>query len=100
MPLSEYDVRSIAAGTRIALEEAEVAQLTVDLNTIIANLEPIRQYDLTGVEPTYYPIPGLHNIMRDDVILPGLSHAEAMALAPVSEAGQYKIPSILGEGGN
>jgi len=98
MYLTEEDVRGIAAYSRIALENDEVSELTADLNAIIKSLTPITEYDLTGVEPTYHPIAGLRNVMRDDSVLPGLSHEEAMNLAPASVDGQYRVPTILGEG--
>ena len=42
--LSERDVRGIAEYTRIGLTDAEVAQMTVDLNAIIDSLKPITEY--------------------------------------------------------
>ena len=100
MYLTEQDVREIASYTRIALEETEVIPLTIELNTIIENLKPITEYDLTGVEPTYHPIAGLTNVMRDDVIKPCLPRDVAMASAYATQDGQYRVPSILGESGD
>ncbi|MDR0888681.1 MAG: Asp-tRNA(Asn)/Glu-tRNA(Gln) amidotransferase subunit GatC [Coriobacteriales bacterium] len=96
--LTERDVRGIATYTRIALTDDEVADMTVDLNNIIETLQPIREYDLTGVEPTFHPIAGLSNVMRDDVPKEGLPHAIALAGAPDIEDGQFKIPPILSGG--
>ena len=98
MYLSEHDVRGIASNTRIKLADDEVKELTADLNTIIESLKPITEYDLTGVKPTYHPIAGLSNVMREDRIAPGLSHDVALAIAPAIEDGQYRIPPILSEG--
>ena len=39
--LTEEDVRNIATYARIGLDEQELAQMTVDLNSIIDTLEPI-----------------------------------------------------------
>ena len=99
MYLTENDVRGIAAYTRIGLAEDEVSAMTADLNSIIESFKPITEYDLAGVEPTYHPIAGLINVMRDDVIQPGLSREDALALAALTQDGQYHVPSILGEGG-
>jgi len=98
--LTEENVRTIAAYTRIALADDEVSHLTADLNAIIEELKPITEYDLSDVEPTYHPIAGLANVMRDDQVKPGLQQSEALALASATEAGHYRIPSILSEGGN
>lgn len=64
--LTERDVRSIAEYARIGLDADEVVQMTVDLNAIIDSLKPITEYDLDGVEPTFHPIGGLSNVMRED----------------------------------
>jgi aspartyl-tRNA(Asn)/glutamyl-tRNA(Gln) amidotransferase subunit C len=99
MYLTEEEVRGIATYVRIGLPEDEVADMTRDLNNIIKNLEPITQFDLEGVEPTFHPIAGLANVMREDVEEPGFTQDEALANAPEAEDGQFKIATILGDGG-
>jgi aspartyl-tRNA(Asn)/glutamyl-tRNA(Gln) amidotransferase subunit C len=99
MYLSERDVRAIATYARIGLSDAEVTAMTVDLNNIIESLAPITVYDLKGVEPTFHPIAGLSNVMREDVVRPGLSHEAALSNAPTRQDGQFRIPPILGDGG-
>jgi len=97
--LTENNVRAIAAYTRIALDAPQVTAMTHDLNQIIESLKPITEYDLTGVAPTYHPIVGLTNVMRDDQPKPGLSQDIALDNAPASQNGQYRIPPILGDEG-
>jgi len=99
MHLTQEAVRGLAHGARIALDDAEVEVMTRDLNSILDNLELITHYDLEGVEPTFHPIAGLRNVMREDVQEPGFSQEEALANAPSSEDGQFKIPPILPEAG-
>ncbi|MDR2493208.1 MAG: Asp-tRNA(Asn)/Glu-tRNA(Gln) amidotransferase subunit GatC [Coriobacteriales bacterium] len=99
MYLTENDVRGIATYARIGLSDGEVAAMTVDLNNIIESLRPITEYDLEGVEPTFHPIAGLANVMREDAVRPGLAHQDAMAIAPHVESGAYRIPPILGDNG-
>lgn len=98
--LTEADVRSIAEYARIGMTEDEVAAMTVDLNSIIDSLSPITEYDLEGVEPTFHPIGGLANVMRDDVERAGFTQEVALANAPRQQDGAFLIPSILGEGGD
>lgn len=98
--VSERDVRDIAEYTRIRLDEDEVAQMTVDLNSIIESLKPITEYDLEGVQPTFHPIGSLSNVMREDEEVPGFTHEQALANAPAQQDGCFLIPSILGEGGD
>ncbi|MGI6217219.1 MAG: Asp-tRNA(Asn)/Glu-tRNA(Gln) amidotransferase subunit GatC [Coriobacteriales bacterium] len=100
MTLSEKDVRDIATYTRIGLNDEEVTQMTRDLNDIIASLAPITEYDLEGVEPTFHPIAGLVNVMREDVPRQGFTQQEALANSDSVEDGSFKIPTILGGGDN
>ena len=97
--LTEKDVRDIATYARIGLDDQEVAQMTVDLNNIIATLEPITHYELDGVEPTFHPIGGLHNVMREDVVEESFTQEQALANAPKQQDGSFLIPAILGGGG-
>lgn len=98
--VSEHDVRGIAEYARIGLTDEEVVQMTIDLNGIIDSLEPITRYDLEGVEPTFHPIGGLVNVMRDDGVQPGFAQDAALENAPRQQDGCFLIPSILGEGGD
>ena len=100
MALSEKDVRDIATYTRIGLTDDEVVQMTRDLNDIIDSLAPITEYDLEGVEPTFHPIAGLVNVMREDVEGTSFTQEEALSNAPARQDDCFLIPSILGEGGD
>lgn len=98
--LTERDVRSIAEYARIGLDADEVVQMTVDLNAIIDSLKPITEYDLAGVPPTFHPIGGLSNVMREDAEEAGFPQAVALENAPKQQDGCFLVPSILGEGGD
>jgi aspartyl-tRNA(Asn)/glutamyl-tRNA(Gln) amidotransferase subunit C len=96
--VTEKDVRNIATYTRIGMTDEEVAAMTVDLNNIIESLKPITEYNLEGVEPTFHPIGGLVNVVREDVEKPGFSQETALENAPKQEDGSFLIPAILGGG--
>ncbi|MDD5806769.1 MAG: Asp-tRNA(Asn)/Glu-tRNA(Gln) amidotransferase subunit GatC [Eggerthellales bacterium] len=98
--LTQQDVRGLASYARIGLSDEELPQMTEDLNNIIATLEPILEYNLEGVEPTFHPIGSLSNVMREDVEVPGLTQEQALSNAPAAQDGSFLIPSILGEGGD
>ena len=98
--LSEADVRGIAEYTRIGLDAEEVVAMTADLNAIIDSLAPITEFDLDGVEPTFHPIGDLSNDMRDDAVRGSFTQEVALETAPKQEDGSFRIPSILGEGGD
>ena len=66
MALSEKDVRGIAEYAKIALTDDELTEMTAYMNNAVSILEPILQYDLPDVEPTFHPIGSLSNVMGDD----------------------------------
>ena len=96
--LTEKEIRAIAEYTRIELPEEEIGQLIIDLNNIIENFAPITEYDLDGVEPTFHPIGGLSNVMREDREQESFTQEEALANAAKSQDGCFMVPAILGEG--
>ena len=98
--LTEHDVRGIAEYARIGLSSDEVAQMTTDLNAIIDSLAPITEYNLEGVQPTFHPIGGLSNVMREDVEEPSFTQEIALENAPKRQDGCFLVPSILSEGGD
>lgn len=100
MALSEKDVRGIAEYAKIALTDDELTQMTSYLNDAVQMLEPVLQYDLPDVEPTFHPIGSLSNVMREDVETESFTQQVALENAPKQQDGSFLIPSILGEGGD
>lgn len=102
MGLTKDEVRGISAYARIALSEEELEGMWVYMNEALRMLEPIRAYDLTGVEPTFHPIGDLANVMRDDepdASERSLGVDEALKNAEATEGRFFRVPSILGDGG-
>jgi aspartyl-tRNA(Asn)/glutamyl-tRNA(Gln) amidotransferase subunit C len=98
MALSESEVRHVALLARLALTDDQVETLRGELNSILGHIDTIRQLDLDGVTPMTHAIPVV-NETRADVVRPGLSHDDALLNAPDAEAGAFRIPRIVGAGG-
>lgn len=100
MALSEKDVRGIAEYAKIALTDDELTEMTAYMNNAVSILEPILQYDLPDVEPTFHPIGSLSNVMGDDELEPArdLSFDVALENAGSARDRYFRVPSILGEG--
>ena len=99
MPLTREDVVGIAEYARIALTEEEVDEMCAYLNDAIALLDPILEYDLDDVEPTFHPIGDLSNVVREDAVVAGFSLEEALANAPSKRDRSFRVPAILADGG-
>ena len=102
MALTEKDVRGIADYACIALTEEELAEMTAYMNDAVAMLDPILQYAGEDVEPTFHPIGDLSNVMRGDEAdeVRALPVDEALKNAASSRGRSFRVPSILGEGGD
>ena len=100
MALSEKDVRGIAEYAKIALTDDELTEMTAYMNNAVSILEPILQYDLPDVEPTFHPIGSLSNVMGDDELEPARDLPLDVALENAGRARDryFRVPSILGEG--
>ena len=99
MALSERDVRGIADYARIALTDQELTEMTAYMNGAITGvLEPVLQYGEADVPPTFHPIGGLSNVMREDVVEESFSQEKALENAPKQQDGSFLIPAILGGG--
>lgn len=67
-----------------------------DLNVIAESINKVQEVATDDVEPTANPVP-LEAYLRPDVPETPLTQAEATAGAPVSEAGMFVAPRILGQ---
>lgn len=81
---------------RIALTDAEIARLQGELNVIAQSINTVQEVAGDDVVPTANPVP-LEAYLRPDVAEKPLSQEQAVAAAPVAEAGMFVAPRILGE---
>lgn len=95
-PISRDDVAHVARLARLRLTDDELDQFTGQLAAVLAHAADVEALDVTGIEPTAHPL-RLRNVMRADIVRPSIDRAEVLASAPSVEAGQFRVPSILGE---
>jgi aspartyl-tRNA(Asn)/glutamyl-tRNA(Gln) amidotransferase subunit C len=100
--LSEKDVRRVAELANLALRDDEVARLTIDLDGILRHIDKLNELDTAGVEPMTQPPSDLgeHDrgeaaTLREDRERRSLSNADAVANAPVTGGGYYKVPRVI-----
>ena len=90
----EIDVGYVARLARLYLSDAETATFQRQLGDVVEYVRKIGKLDLAGIEPTSHTRP-VHNVYRDDVLRPGLSHEVVMENAPLERSGQFGVPSII-----
>jgi aspartyl-tRNA(Asn)/glutamyl-tRNA(Gln) amidotransferase subunit C len=94
--LTADEVRHVAELAKLRLTEAEIEQFTGQLSAILEYAERLQEVDTSSVPPTPYILP-LVNVMRDDVPAPSLSNEEALANAPDSEDGFFRVRAVFEE---
>lgn len=95
MAISEEQVRHVALLARLGLTDEQVAALGVELNDILHQVEKISALDLADVEPTAHAV-AVTNVVRADVVRPGLSREAALRNAPDQQDGAFLIPKFGG----
>ena len=96
MPITPDEVAHLARLARIELSDAELSHLAPQLDQIITAVAQVQEVAAEGIPPTSHAT-GLTNVFRDDVPVPCLTPAEALAAAPAVEQQRFKVPRILGE---
>ena len=71
--------------------------MQVQLSNILDAIETLRDVDTSHVGPTASVI-ALENVMRDDVVAPGLSREAARANAPLRADPFLRVPTVREEG--
>ncbi len=94
--ISTADVAHVARLARLDLSDEDLAQFTEQLGAVLDHARDVEALDTAGVPPTAHALP-LANVLRPDVVVPSLDREEVLAQAPEAEAGQFRVPRILGE---
>ena len=96
MKLTEQEVRRVAELANLALRDDEVVRMTRDLDGILTHVDKLNQLDTSAVKPmTQVFSQGMTGTLREDVELPPLTNADAVANAPVTSGGYYKVPRVI-----
>jgi aspartyl-tRNA(Asn)/glutamyl-tRNA(Gln) amidotransferase subunit C len=94
MSLDAATVRRIASLARIHVEDAEVATLQTELNSILGWIEQLNEVNVEGVEP----LTGAAQMAlktREDVVTDGGYPEKILANAPERAGSFYAVPKVL-----
>ena len=94
--ITRADVAHLARLARLSLTEAELDHFGEQLGGILAAVSRIGDLDTADVPPTSHAL-AITNVVREDVVRPGLTQEEALAAAPAAEEGRFRVPRILEE---
>lgn len=97
MKLSEERVAYVAGLANLRLTPDEIVRMTRDLGGILEHIDKLNEADTTGVEPMAQVLydAGETATLRPDQERPSLTNEQALANAPLSGAGHYKVPKVI-----
>jgi len=94
MPVTKDDVRKVAQLARLSFSPDEERLMVDELNRMLAYVTALDALDTTGVSPTAHVLP-LENAFRSDVLGQSLSQKDALANAPLSGQGHFRVPRVI-----
>ena len=96
MHLTPEEVRHVAELAKLHLTDEEVAQYAGQLSAILDYAQSLQAVDTSNVPPTPYVLQ-LTNVMREDQPEPSLSNEAALANAPDSVDGFFRVRAVFEE---
>ena len=97
MKITEAEVRRVAELANLALSDAEIARMALDLDGILTHMDKLNELDTTNVDPMSQVLYDAEETatLREDRERPPLSNAEALANAPQAGSGYFKVPKVI-----
>lgn len=79
------------------LSEEEVGKFLHDLDDILVHMDRLNEIDTSGVEPMAQVLYDAEETatLREDVARASVSNRDALANAPFSGAGYFKVPEVV-----
>ena len=94
MSLDPATIRRIATLARIHVEDAEVATLQAELNSILGWIEQLNEVNVDGIEPLTRATQ-MALKMREDVVTDGGYPDKILANAPQRAGDFYAVPKVV-----
>ena len=96
--ISREEVAHLARLSRLAVTDAELDRFAGQLDVILQSVARVGEVAADDVPPMTHAVP-LVNVLREDVVRPSLTPAEALAGAPDTAEDRFRVPQILTEEG-
>mgnify|MGYP006286219715 FL=1 len=94
--ITRAEVAHLAKLARLTIDDEHLDHYAEQLNVIIESVARVTEVAGDDVPATSHPVP-MVNVMRPDVVQPGLSNADAGAVATAREEGRFRVPRRLDE---
>ncbi len=94
MKLTDEQVKHIAWLARLAMSQAEIERLKIQLSHILENFDILQQVDTTDVLPATQ-LSASRNVFREDNAAESYPQQQVLANAPNQEENCFKVRAIL-----
>ncbi len=97
MKITAEEVRYVADLANLKLSEEEVRKFQADLDEILVHVDRLKEIDTSNVEPMAQVLYEADETatLRPDRERPGLGSKLALANAPLSGSGYFKVPEVI-----
>ncbi len=98
MPITEADIKKIAALAHLEMTDEEVHTLAPQVASIVAYVEQLNELDTSSIEPATGGLTLEHehtNASREDAVRPSLGQKLALDQAPDPASGHFRVPKVL-----
>jgi aspartyl-tRNA(Asn)/glutamyl-tRNA(Gln) amidotransferase subunit C len=94
---TEKDVLRVADLANLKLTPDEIQRMAKDLGSIVTYMDKLNELDTRHVEPMSQVLFDAEETaaLREDVVRPTIPNAEALANAPASGSGYFKVPLVI-----
>ncbi len=93
MAINRQEIEKVANLSRLALDEAEIPQLTQGLQDILALVDQMQAVDTTGVEPMANPLDAKQRLRVDEVTETNQRDA-LQSHSPAIQDGLILVPKV------
>src|SRR3954469_17367468 len=94
--ISRDEVAHLARLSRLAVTDAELDRFAGQLDVILQAVARVGEVTAADIPPTSHAVP-LTNVLRADVVVPGLDRDDALSGAPDTAGDRFRVPRILEE---
>lgn len=94
--ITREEVAHLAHLARLELTAEELDHYAEQLDVILGAVAAVSEVAADDIPPTSHAL-DLTNVVREDVVRPSLRPEDALAAAPATEQGRFRVPRILDE---
>lgn len=94
MSITIEEVKKLANLSRISLSQEEEERYAKTISAVLAYMTILNEVDTSTVEPTCQ-VTGLHDIAREDSVVPNDVRAGLLHTMPLMSADQLSVPAVF-----